>query len=167
MYVQDSSFKVPTEKQVRKAIAKRLQYMADNKKLSKADFSRLSAPDCWEVASLVAHVRELCAAIVKKRSVFLVCDKEPRNLDSGRHWYSLWYVNKAGAREKFWPGSDSVLAKVVSMDENNRDAYLPKWGFSSSAIGMSRALGATDGFSYFLKECTGGCYVQWSGNDVI
>ena len=167
MYVQNSTFKVPTEKQVRNVIAKRLKWRYEDKKISKSDFLRLSAPDCYETSALVQDVRGLCEAITKKRDVFLVCDKEPRNLDSGRHWYSLFFVSKQGRRVKFWPGSDCILAKVVGMDENYRDKHLPKWGFSSSVIGMSRALDATDSLSYFLKECTGGCYVQWSGNDVI
>ena len=166
MYVQDATFKVPTKKQVRKTIAKKLQYMADNGRISKSDFLRLSAPDCYEMSALVQDVRGLCEAITKKRDVFLVCDKEPRNLDSGRHWYSLFFVSKQGKRVKFWPGSDSILAKVVGMDENNRDRNMPKWGFSSSVIGMDRALDATDGLSYFLGECKAG-YVQFTGWDIL
>lgn len=94
-------------------------------------------------------------AIKAGRSVFFILEKYPKGgLEKGRNWYSLFYVNAEGKAVKFWPYA-SEIARLVGMDENNRDHTLPKWMFSSGAIGMDRLMDASGRFANILGECVG------------
>lgn len=115
-----------------------------------------SHEDHHRAKTFVSQLDKLNDAMIAGRSVFAVCEKQPRNLDSGKHYYSVYYVNEEGKTERFWPYEFAVL---VGMDEQNKDRAMPKWVFSSRAIGMSRLLDATDGLFSFLKKL-GGCYAQ-------
>jgi hypothetical protein len=113
-----------------------------------------------ELESVSKSVHDLNLAIVKGWYVEAVCIKEPRgNLDTGRHYFNVMYATKDRQVTKFWPGGNSQIAKYFGMVEWKRDWSLPKWSFSSGAIGMSRKLGATDGLFYRLEKL-GLTYVQ-------
>jgi hypothetical protein len=127
-------------------------YVKERKKLTHRQVasylskSKTSSP--WSVNDIL----NLNDAIIKGRSVFAVCDKFPsRGLDYGKHYYSIYYVNKAGIVCHFW--------FPPFMDEQNRSLSIPKYGFSSGVIGMSRLLDATDHLFRRLEEM-GGTYVQ-------
>lgn len=101
------------------------------------------------------HFEELNAlnnAILEDRDVFIICVKYPPNLDRGRHWYDMHYINEKGKVCNVW---------TPALMDKNRDKSCRLYGFSSSVIGMSRALDATDGLMSLLKR-VGGCYGQFS-----
>jgi hypothetical protein len=96
-------------------------------------------------------------ALMSGRSVYAVCDKEPRgNLDTGAHYYSVWWVDEMSITHALYLGSFGLL---LGAEVNNRVHYLSDYVWRSSAIGMSRLLDATDGIFSFLKRA-GGCYAQ-------
>jgi len=99
---------------------------------------------------------ELNSALLNKRSVFAVCEKAPRNLDSGRHYYTIHYSNVQGKVCRLWLGE---FTPFVGGTVQDRDRNMYKYIFESSAIGMSRLLDATDGVFSFLRSL-GGCYAQ-------
>lgn len=99
-------------------------------------------------------VQRLLSAIQQGRSVFLKCEKWPRNLDSGKHHFSIYFVNDKGRIEKVWPGCCAEIARIFYMTDN-RDQGMLKWTFSSGGWGMDRAFGATRGFCRLLEEITG------------
>ncbi len=96
------------------------------------------------------------ALLSGKRSAFAVCEKEPRgNLDSGGHHYSIYYIQDSEPK-RFWT---CELMKLWGCKCNKINRSIPYWTFFSSAIGMSRLLGATDGLFSFICDL-GGCYCQ-------
>lgn len=151
---------------IKAATVARLQKMAERREITKTACREIEADKDRLLSRFASSVLGLVDAIHAKRSVFLKLEKYPaRGLDYGRHWYSLYFVTAEGQTAIFWPGC-SELAKVVYMDENNRDRSLRKWMFSSGAIGMDRALDALDGVGYFLRDCGFG-YVQLTSSDVV
>lgn len=125
-------------------------------------------PEKWVAAALTdgtyehqylhmasVSVYRFLAAIRTRRSVFLKCEKRPRALDSGRHHFSIYFVNDEGRIEKVWPGCCSEIARIFCMSENNRNQNMPKWTFSSGGWGMDRAFAATEGFRRLLEEIRG------------
>lgn len=116
---------------------------------------------------LAKDIHGLLSAMASDRSVFFVLEKYPqRDLSRGRHWYSMYYVNGAGKKVKFWPAGD-VGASLVRMDINNRDRSLPLWMFSSGAIGMDRLLDATGTLCRVLAECGGFQDCQFTHSDCL
>lgn len=112
-----------------------------------------------ELDQVASSLYQLNLAINKKWSVWAECVKWPRgNLDSGRHYYEVNFITAEHQQSKFWPGSSSI-AKYFGMTEWNRNWTIPKWSFSSGAIGMSRQLDATNSLFYRLEKITG-TYVQ-------
>lgn len=103
-----------------------------------------------ELDTLVESLYGLNQALVNGWSVWAELDKEPRNLDSGRHYWSLFYIAD-NQKQHFWPGC-SALAKYIGMTENNRDRSIPKWCFASSAIGMSRLMDSMYGLFYRMNQ---------------
>lgn len=106
--------------------------------------------------SFCQQLVDLNDALLKGRSVYAVCEKAPRKLDYGRHWYSIYFVNKKGEFQIFWSRGFTAL---VGADIQNKDRNMRKFIFSSRVIGMSRCLDATDGLFNLLKDL-GGCYAQ-------
>ena len=102
-----------------------------------------------------ASVQRLLSAIQQGRSVFLKCEKWPRNLDTGKHHFSIFFVNDEGRIERLWPGCCAEIARIFYMTENNRGHHFKKWTFSSGGWGMDRAFEATQGFCRLLEEITG------------
>lgn len=98
------------------------------------------------------EVKNLNDAILNERDVFLSVDKMPRTLDKGKHWYSIYYIDAEYKVRKLW---------IPPLMDKNRDRYCSLYGFSSGAIGMSRAFDATDYIFRLLKRC-GGSYGQFS-----
>lgn len=101
--------------------------------------------------------RELVAlnnAILAGHQIRALLEKYPRNLDSGKHWFQIEYPimneDKTLSITKFWA--------LLFMDKNN-DRSCFGWGFSSSAIGMSRMLDATDHVFNIIGRL-GGKYIQ-------
>lgn len=94
-------------------------------------------------------------AMLNDYEVWADCEKWPRgNLDTGKHWYQIWYLDLASGgkpvRHHFWA--------LLFMDRNpSRQGF--GYGFSSGAIGMSRLLDATNHIFTILKNM-GGCYGQ-------
>ena len=103
----------------------------------------------------ITELYDLNNAILNDYEVWFTCEKEPRNLDSGRHYYQIWFLamnNGKPIRRHFW-----VL--VLMDNTGNRSGY--RWNYTSGATGMSRLIDATDHVFNILKAC-GGCYVQLS-----
>ena len=110
----------------------------------------------WHLEGAAKSILGLIEAQKKNRSIWADCVKSPRNLDSGRHHYELYFVDKKGIRQRVWLFSFFTLFNVAT---NKSHSGLSKWTFKSGAIGMSRLLDSTDGFFSFVKKC-GGEYVQ-------
>lgn len=108
-----------------------------------------------ELESVVTELVNLNTALGKKNDVYCICDKQPRNLDSGKHYFSIYYV-KNGQNHRLWLYDFGL---IVGGHRQDRDMHLPRYGFSSGAIGMSRILDACDGVFSFLKRI-GGHYAQ-------
>jgi hypothetical protein len=104
-----------------------------------------------EINSIIAA----CGQYKHWDTLFAICEKMPRNLDSGRHYYSINYVHDNRIKKLFL----GDFIKVVHGDIQNRDKCIDKYIFSSGAIGMSRTLDATDGLFSYLREI-GGYYTQ-------
>jgi hypothetical protein len=56
-----------------------------------------------EFKMLVDDLFGLNNAIVNKWDVWADCVKEPRNLDSGNHYYSVFYISKNHQKTMVWP----------------------------------------------------------------
>lgn len=112
------------------------------------------SPD--RLRQIAGDLVELNAALMSGRSVFAVCDKAPRNLDSGNHYYSVFYTNAMGEVIRLWTAEFTPFLGGVRQD---RDRNLMRWIWCSGVIGMSRVLDATNGIFSFLREL-GGCYAQ-------
>ena len=158
-------FTVPTSDVITATILTKLETIA-----TKREFERIAADTDGVLTRFVGEVLRLCAAIKagdekRAKTVFLVCEKAPRSLDAGRHYFSMYYVNDGGV-QKFWPAGESIFAKLIYMQENNRDMQMPKWMFASGVIGMDRVLAATNGISRFLADCGAGS-VQFTGQDCL
>lgn len=83
--------------------------------------------------------------------------KAPKgNLDSGRHYFNVYYVGKEGSIEML-----KIIGPVARavMGLSSRDG-IDTGFFSSGAIGMSRQLDATDIIFRILKAA-GGVYAQF------
>jgi hypothetical protein len=111
------------------------------------------------IQNLAESLARLNNAFLFGRSVFAVCVKEPRNLDSGRHYYEVYYVTEEGQIEVVWGGE--YLYGFIGQTRQDRDRSIRRYLFSSGVIGMSRALDATDGLFVRLKDITG-TYCQLS-----
>lgn len=112
-------------------------------------------PKGYALNRSVREFLRLNNAIKKGWEVWAVCEKQPRNLDSGKHWFQIYYLSlEKGKPTKniFW---------VTDLMDKNRDRSMRGFGFSSGAIGMSRLLDATNHIFCILKEC-GGEYKQIS-----
>jgi len=110
----------------------------------------------WDYEMAAQALQCLNDALMDNRSVFAVCDKEPRNLDSGSHHYSIHFVTKDGHVNVFWAGP---LMEYLGASKNKVESGMRYFTFKSGAIGMSRLLASTDGVFSFLRKC-GGCYSQ-------
>ena len=87
---------------------------------------------------------------IKNGTIYVVCSKYPRgNLDTGRHYYDLHFVNAEGKLQRLW------LYGYFGQDEQNRDRHMSKYCFWSGCIGMSRLLDSTDSFFNFAKRIYG------------
>ena len=119
-----------------------------------------------ELDRLAGDLAAINAAIVRscrknngycRAVVTCICEKEPRgNLDSGRHYFNVYFVNKEGEMEMLKILGD-VARKVMGLGK--RDG-IDTGFFSSGAIGMSRRLDATDVIFNILKAA-GGVYAQF------
>lgn len=102
-------------------------------------------------------IKALNDALLKGRSVYATCDRQPRgNLDTGHHYYSIHMVSAKGQLERL---NLDVFSLLLGGTENKRHRDLCYWIFSSGAIGTSRLLDATDEVFVFLQHA-GGCYTQ-------
>jgi hypothetical protein len=102
---------------------------------------------------------DLQNAILKGNSVWYEVEKAPRNLDSGAHYFTVWYCKyeKGKATKDILWVYDFIRA--IGGVTQDRDRSIRKFIFKSSAIGMSRVLDATDGLFNFYKSF-GGLYCQ-------
>lgn len=112
----------------------------------------------WEYNDLenfIDRLQRLQDALDANRSVFAICEKRPKgNLDTGRHYYSVWYVNDAGVIMYFHIPRPLWKQWGVKFPDN-----YSRPSFYSGAIGMSRLLAATDVLFAHLREW-GGTYTQ-------
>ena len=111
---------------------------------------RLATPD--DIKSLAEKLCGLNDALLNYRDVFANCVKEPRNLDAGRHYYEVYFIDKQGKANLVFT---DALYPLIGMIRQDRDRSMRRYLFSSGAIGMSRVLDATDGPFSFLRELTG------------
>lgn len=107
------------------------------------------------LAGCVRYSGDSSTACNPYNKIFALCVKEPRNLDSGRHYFSVNYI-KDGEIQKVWLWD---FIKHVGGYDQNRDRNMDKFVFGSGAIGMSRVLDATDGLFSYLRSI-GGFYTQ-------
>jgi hypothetical protein len=88
--------------------------------------------------------------------VWAQLEKEPRDLDCGRHYYSIRFVNAEHTVSQVWPVEPyEDVARWMGMSINKRDMARPKYMFSSRVIGMSRKLDATGAFAELFRRVTG------------
>lgn len=106
----------------------------------------------YDLKEIINYTYELNKAILNNRSVFLILEKEPKNYDKGKNYYSLWYVNEFGEIIQFWGGD---YYKLVGQIKQDKDTNMQRYLFASNAIGMSRALDAMEKFHYFFEKVTG------------
>jgi hypothetical protein len=114
-----------------------------------------------QFSEMAGMLKDLNDAMLDGRTVKAVCDKEPRgDLDTGRHYYSVYYTNRKGHVLRMYPaGGNLRFAHIFGFGKYTKDRSIPYWVFSSGAIGMSRLLDATDSLFARLKDM-GGCYAQ-------
>lgn len=117
-----------------------------------------SASD-YQIDDLGRQLYGLNEALLNDRSVFAVCEKEPRNLDAGRHYFSVYYIDEKGQTNIIWGGEN--LYSLIGQDRQDRDRNVRRYIYSSRAIGMSRLLDATDRLFSTLKSISG-TYTQIS-----
>jgi CRISPR/Cas system-associated endonuclease/helicase Cas3 len=111
------------------------------------------------ITELAQTLQGLNDALLCGRTVFAECEKEPRNLDSGNHYYSVYYNDEKGQTQIVWGGE--FLYLFIGQDRQDRDRSMRRYIFKSGAIGMSRLLDATDALFVRLKTITG-TYAQIS-----
>jgi hypothetical protein len=117
--------------------------------------SRVKMED-HEIKDTAECLVRLNDTLLRGGEVWATCLKEPRNLDSGCHYYSIHFINDDGKYDTVWLYS---FGKVLGGTEWSRNWSMPKYLWKSRAIGMSRLLDATDGVFSFLRRL-GGCYAQ-------
>jgi hypothetical protein len=143
MYKENNKF-VSLE-EIEQALLKKGWVINDIKEWKKRNGSMIE----FGIKDLANQLYNLNNAILNDRSVFAICTKEPRNLDSGKHYYQVFYNNEKGITSIFW--FPPIMGKT---EKSGR-----RWSFTSGAIGMSRVFDATDVIFNLLKFA-GGCYVQ-------
>lgn len=161
MYLETKVKRTPSKKAIEKNI--RRYFQQDRfKKTFGGSFdewlegsSRHGFKNQWTFDAFVSNIHALIDAMLKDRTVRAIVEKAPSgSSDRGSHYFSVEFVNKTGKICKVWPGC-SEIARAIYMHENNRDQYIPKWLWSSGAIGMSRQLDATDSLFMFTKKVAG------------
>lgn len=115
--------------------------------------------DQWDTAEQFGNAMyDLYDALYNDRSVFAVCVKSPRgNLDTGKHYYDVHFVDGQGIVRVFWPGK--AIMRILGSVETRPEWYLRGMSWCSGAIGMSRLLDATDAI-FALLESWVGMYAQ-------
>jgi hypothetical protein len=117
--------------------------------------AKIEAPE-WAINELSSMFHGLHEALRQGWDVWAQVEKEPRNLDHGRHYYSIRFVNAAHTVSQVWPVEPyEEVARWLGMDINKRDMSRPKYMFSSRVIGMSRKLDATGAFAELFRRVTG------------
>lgn len=118
----------------------------------------LSAEEAHAAANSLC---ELNHALITSASVWAHIEKAPRNLDSGKHYFTIWYTkidNDIPVKTILWCYDFTRALGGVSQ---NKDRSMRKYVFDSGAIGMNRVLDATDGVFNFLRKVSG-TYAQLS-----
>jgi hypothetical protein len=117
--------------------------------------AKIDAPE-WAINQLSGLFYGLHEAIRQGWDVWAQVEKEPRDLDRGRHYYSIRFVNAEHTVSQVWPVEPyEEVARWLGMSINNRDMSRPKYMFSSRVIGMSRKLDATGAFAELFRRVTG------------
>lgn len=101
-------------------------------------------------------------AIKRNWDIYLICDKAPKDLDSGRHYFSMWTKALAdnGMLYDHHIWFVEEVAKELGCWNLGGTRNTPfAFEFYSKAIGMSRTLDATDYFFNIVREVTGS-YIQ-------
>lgn len=135
-------------------MAKQAYYSQKEKKAIKD-----ALKNAHEIDSIAETLHGLNEALLNGRTVFAECEKEPRNLDSGNHYYSVYFNNAKAESCIVWGGE--FLYRYIGQDRQDRDQSMRRYIYKSGAIGMSRLLDATDGLFNRLKSITG-TYAQIS-----
>lgn len=119
------------------------------------DYKEYNKCDESQKDSILCNFYGLYSALVNKRDVFAICCKEPKNLDSGYHHFSVYYITEEGRASRFWISDEAFAKKLGAKVNKNRSAWLPYITWVSGAIGMSRLLDATDSLFTALKRISG------------
>jgi len=98
---------------------------------------------------------DLAEAINNKWSVFAICEKEPRSLDTGNHYFSIYYTKNNQIHRLCLYEMIILFGGKIS-----KDWSMPKYVFCSGVIGASRVLDATDRVFRFLADIGACPYVQ-------
>lgn len=172
-YIDKKGAALLTLDEVKKAVRGKLEQMIKNgwssgkartdarrilKALDAPQDERNPLEEVWRFNRFCTELQEINEALFVGRGVFAVCEKNPRRLDAGRHYYTVYYISDEGKQERVW-GYSEALASIGGFDHFPSKRDVPCWCFSSRAIGMSRLLDATDGYFCLLRNI-GGCYAQ-------
>lgn len=154
MYIDKSNNpRILTSDEMRAAILKRIESFNGHHPRNKI---KMSESDIDGAASSLAGLNR---AILEGSDVWADRLKEPRSLDSGKHYFGISFctIEDGKARkDKLWCYD---FTRAIGGSINKRDRSMDYYVFDSGAIGMSRQLDATDGVFCFLRDA-GGAYVQ-------
>jgi len=138
-------------------MAKKLRLSTIQKEVEKTCRDSQIELEDWQIERVAQQLKDINDIISRHakqridRTLFAICEKEPRNLGSGNHYFSVRYI-KNNQIEKLWLWDFiSALGGITQ----NRDRSLDKFVFGSGIIGMSRVLDATDGVFNYLKAIGG------------
>ena len=101
----------------------------------------------------IDQIYDLSQAIEQRQEIWIECTHEPRNLDSGRHYFQIWYLSVNQGK----PIKNIVWTPVLM--NKSRIKYDRAYAWTSRAIVLSRQFDATDVIFAIIKDC-GGLYCQ-------
>lgn len=182
MYIEKESIKRVSVSAVKAVLVRRAEYLMERGRggVTKSEVRMAAAPlnyskdsegrdvmtGSGEIDHLAGQLAALNNAMVKEAkktggyvrgACRCVVSKEPRgNLDTGRHYFNVYFVGPDGGIDMIAPRGPVCRAL---MNMGSRDG-IDTGFFSSGAIGMSRQLDATDIIFSTLKEA-GGVYGQF------
>lgn len=142
-----------TVEQIEAKLKEKLQSMLASGYTSKTEKKALKGASDYDIKKLASDLYQLNEALLTGRTVTAICEKQPRNLDSGKHYYSVYFTTEKGELDIVWGGE--FLYPLIHQDRQDRDRGMRRYIFASGAIGMSRLLDATDGLFTTLRKITG------------
>lgn len=139
----------------KKDIENFLHILAEEKLNSKYTTARekksISKATEEDYENLAGQIYQVNKNLLEGKDIFAIVEKEPQNLDRGKHYFSICYIES----DKIKKVCGGNLYPLIGQTKQEKFRYLPPYLFDSGAIGMSRLLDATDTFFCILKRITG------------